>query len=302
MGPTATGKTDAAVALAQRLPLDVISVDSAMVYRGLDIGTGKPDPATLARVPHRLIDLRDPAQPYSAADFRADALAAIADIRARGRVPLLVGGTGLYFRALRQGLSPLPGADPDLRSRLARQARSAGWDALHRRLAALDPAAAGRIRASDPQRIQRALEVIAATGERMSALQGRGRAGGCPFPVLALSLEPRSRAWLHARIRARFQAMLEAGLEEEVRRLRDRGDLSPELPALRAVGYRQVYEYLEGRQDRDAMVARAVAATRQLARRQLTWLRREAVDLRLAPDVAGWRCRLHRAVSARLGT
>jgi len=284
MGPTAAGKTDVAVALAERLPVSIVSVDSAMVYRGLDIGTGKPDAATRARAPHRLIDIRDPADPYSAADFRSDALTAIAEIRASGRVPLLVGGTGLYFRALRHGLSPLPPADPAVRADLEAQARRVGWPALHRRLAERDPEAARRIRPSDPQRIQRALEVIAITGLPMSELHRQHAGDACPFPVRALSLEPASRTWLHERIEQRFLAMLELGLEAEVAALAGRADLSVDLPALRAVGYRQVLEHLRGEVSREVMIARALAATRQLARRQLTWLRSEQVQQRVAAD------------------
>ena len=287
MGPTAAGKTDLAVELVARLPLAIVSVDSAMVYRGMDIGTGKPDAATRARAPHELIDIREPDQPYSAARFRDDALAAMARIRAAGRVPLLVGGTGLYFRALRDGLSPLPPADPELRARLDREAREHGWAALHRRLQRLDPQAAARIRPSDPQRIQRALEVIEITGCALSALQARGRAAGGPHRVLTLALEPGSRDWLHERIARRFDAMLGAGLVDEVRRLWAPGRLSRDMPSMRAVGYRQVIDHLEGHVDREQMRAHALAATRQLARRQLTWLRREPVDRRIpaeAPD------------------
>ena len=286
MGPTAAGKTDVAVALAERLPVSIVSVDSAMVYRGLDIGTGKPDAGTRERAPHRLIDIRDPAEPYSAADFRSDALLAIAEIKASGRVPLLVGGTGLYFRALRHGLSQLPPADSEVRADLEAQAGRLGWPALHRRLSKQDPAAARRIRPSDPQRIQRALEVIAITGRPITELQRQHAGDACPFPVLALSLEPASRTWLHQRIERRFLAMLEAGLEAEVAALAGRAELSAGLPALRAVGYRQVLEYLRGDVSREVMIARALAATRQLARRQLTWLRSEPVQRRVAADDA----------------
>jgi tRNA dimethylallyltransferase len=284
MGPTAAGKTELAVQLVARLPLEIVSVDSVMVYRGLDIGTGKPDAQTLARAPHHLIDIRDPHERYSAAEFRTDALAAVEAIRSRGRVPLLVGGTGLYFRALREGLSPLPGADPALRRHLDAEGRALGWPALHARLAVLDPGAAARIRPSDPQRIQRALEVITLTGTPLSALQDAGAACGCPYPVHALSLEPVSRAWLHERIAVRFEAMLLSGLEDEVRRLWQPGTLSLAMPSMRAVGYRQVIEHLEGRCTRRQMIASALAATRQLARRQLTWLRRDGGAARVAAD------------------
>ena len=275
MGPTATGKTDLACALAERCPLALISVDSALVYRGLDIGSAKPDPATLARFPHALIDIRDPAQPYSAAEFADDALAAMHEAQAQGRVPLLVGGTGLYFRALQQGLSPLPEADPALRERLRAEAERAGWPALHARLATLDPAAAERIGPNDAQRLSRALEVIERTGQPLSELQqGPGRAH-FPWRVLKLALLPADRTALHARIAARVERMLAAGLVEEVRALRQRGDLQRELPALRAVGYRQAWDCLEGEIDREELPARIVYATRQLAKRQTTWLRRE---------------------------
>src|SRR6478752_5867514 len=238
MGATATGKTALACALAERFPLALVSVDSALVYRGLDIGTAKPDAATLARHPHRLIDIRDPSSPYSAAEFRGDALAAMDAIRREGRVPLLVGGTGLYFRALATGLSALPEADLELRARIADEAAQIGWPALHDRLRSLDAASAERIRPGDAQRIQRALEVIELTGEPLSVLTG-GPPERPPWRLLKLALVPRDRARLHARIAERFDAMLAGGFLDEVRALRQRGDLDPDLPALRAVGYRQ---------------------------------------------------------------
>ncbi|GAP65418.1 tRNA delta(2)-isopentenylpyrophosphatetransferase [Mizugakiibacter sediminis] len=283
MGPTAAGKTALACALRERFPLEIVSVDSALVYRGLDIGTAKPDAATLARHPHRLIDIRDPAQPYSAADFRHDALAAMAEIVAGGRVPLLVGGTGLYFRALQRGLSELPAADPALRARLAEEAGTLGLAAMHARLAWADAEAAARIRPSDRQRVLRALEVIALTGRPLSAQQGAPRPP-LAYRVLKLALVPQARAPLHARIAARFDAMLAAGFLDEVRRLRARGDLTPDLPALRAVGYRQAWEHLDGATDPAAFRARAVHATRQLAKRQITWLRAELDARWLDPD------------------
>ena len=235
MGPTASGKTALALRLAERFPVDLISVDSALVYRGLDIGAAKPDADTLAKFPHRLIDIRDPAQPYSAAEFRTDALREMATTTAAGRIPVLVGGTGLYFRALQYGLSDLPEADPALRARLADEARVLGWAALHARLGELDPAAAARIRAGDAQRIQRALEVIALSGKTLSAQQGAPpqRFG---YRVLKLALIPADRAALHARIAARMDAMLAQGFLVEVQRLRARGDLHGDLPAVRAVG------------------------------------------------------------------
>jgi tRNA dimethylallyltransferase len=276
MGPTACGKTKAAVALAQEGPFDIISVDSALVYRGLDIGAGKPDAATLAKAPHRLIDLRDPGEPYSAADFRADALREIADIQAKGRIPLLVGGTMLYFKVLRDGLAALPSAEPDLRQRILEQAAAEGWPAVHARLAAVDPISAARIHPTDPQRLQRALEVYELTGVPLSAHhadQNRGQAADLPCSLHFIGMIPSDRSRLHALIAHRFHQMLTDGLVEEVRGLRARGDLDPNLPALRSVGYRQVWNYLDGRCSYEEMTSTAIAATRQLAKRQLTWLR-----------------------------
>ncbi|MCE5232504.1 MAG: tRNA (adenosine(37)-N6)-dimethylallyltransferase MiaA [Mizugakiibacter sp.] len=299
MGPTASGKTALACALRERFPLEIVSVDSALVYRGLDIGTAKPDAATLARHPHRLIDIRDPAAPYSAAEFRADALAAMADIVAGGRVPLLTGGTGLYFRALQRGLSALPAADPALRARLAGEADALGLAAMHARLAWADADAAARIRPSDRQRVLRALEVIALTGRPLSAQQGAPRPP-LPYRVLKLALVPDARAPLHARIAARFDAMLAAGFLDEVRRLRARGDLRAELPALRAVGYRQAWEHLDGATDAAAFRERAVHATRQLAKRQITWLRGEPDARWLDPERPGLHAAAAQAVTAFL--
>lgn len=280
MGPTAAGKTDLAVRLVERLPADVVSVDSAMVYRGMDVGTGKPPPEVLARAPHRLIDVREVTGTYSAGDFRRDASREVEAIRASGRIPLLVGGTLLYFRALERGLAPLPRASPAVRERLAAEGERSGWPALHARLAAVDPAAARRIHPNDAQRIQRALEVFEVSGRRMSEWQrsAPGPAGGAgppgpPGPIVRLAAAPPDRADLHRAIEARFRAMLERGLVDEVRGLAARPGVDRGLPSMRAVGYRQVWDYLEGRSDRAAMVEKAVAATRQLARRQLTWLR-----------------------------
>ena len=274
MGPTASGKTALACKLADRFPLDLISVDSALVYRGLEVGAAKPDAATRACYPHRLIDIRDPAQPYSAAEFRSDALIEMGRTTASGRTALLVGGTGLYFRALQYGLSDLPAADPSLRSDIARAAQAQGWPALHRRLRTLDPAAADRIGTNDAQRIQRALEVIELTGKGLTEQQSRAPV---PFAyrVLKLAMIAGDRASLHARIAQRMDAMLAAGFLDEVRALRTRGDLSPELPALRAVGYRQAWQHLDGQFDAAQLRDRAIFATRQLAKRQLTWLRAE---------------------------
>ncbi len=283
MGPTASGKTALACALAGQFPLELISVDSALVYRGLDIGAAKPDAATLARHPHRLIDIRDPAQPYSAADFRADALQAMQEITRTGRVPLLVGGTGLYFRALEHGLSALPDADAQIRARLAEEADRLGWAALHARLAGLDPAAAQRIGPADAQRIQRALEVIELTGQPLSAQQGRARSR-LPWRVLKLALVPVDRAPLHARIAQRLDLMLAAGFSEEARRLRADPAWQADLPAMRAVGYRQAWPWLSGEIDAATFRERAIFATRQLAKRQVTWLRSELDARWFDPD------------------
>lgn len=275
MGPTASGKTGLAVDLVQRLPLQIISVDSALIYRDMDIGTAKPGAEVLARAPHRLIDIRDPHESYSAAAFRADAQREIADIRASGQWPLLVGGTGLYFRALEQGLSPLPEADPALRERLLAGAARVGWAALHERLARLDPESAGRIHPNDTQRIQRALEVCELAGRPMSTILGEQRRehGGLRF--IKWGLMPPERAELHERIGLRFLQMLEQGFEDEVRRLRARPELDLNKPAMRAVGYRQIWRYLDGDWDRTTMIEKGIVATRNYAKRQITWLRKE---------------------------
>ena len=298
MGPTASGKTALACELSERFPLDLVSVDSALVYRGMDIGTAKPDAATLARYPHALVDIRDPAQPYSAADFRVDALAAMQRISAQGRVPLLVGGTGLYFRALQQGLSDLPEADPATRAQLAAEATRLGWPAMHARLAALDPAAAGRIGCNDVQRLQRALEVIELTGRPLSELQRGGTATPFPWRVLKLALLPADRRVLHERIARRFDAMLAEGFLDEVRALRARGDLHADLPAIRAVGYRQAWEHLDGQTDAATFRERAIFATRQLAKRQITWLRSDYGTRLFDPDRPG--VAVHAATAASL--
>ena len=273
MGPTASGKTATAVELMQHLPVEIISVDSALVYRDLDIGTAKPDAATLAVAPHHLINLIDPTGVYSAARFRADALALMADITARGRVPLLVGGTMLYFKALREGLSDLPQADSALRAEIEADAAQRGWPALHAQLAQLDPETAARLQPTDAQRIQRALEVVRLSGQPMSALWRAGREAALPYQVHAFALTPSDRAVLHAHIAMRFDAMLAHGLVEEVRALREKYPLDAEMPSMRCVGYRQVWSYLEGEYDWDEMRDRGIYATRQLAKRQLTWLR-----------------------------
>lgn len=274
MGPTASGKTDLALQLVEHLPCDIISVDSALVYRGMDIGTAKPGPDILARAPHRLIDLIDPAESYSAAQFRADALREMAEITARGRIPLLVGGTGLYFRALRQGLSVLPAADPRIRAELEAEAAEHGQGILHRRLREVDPQAAERIHPNDPQRLQRALEVYMLTGQPLSVLQ-QGQKQALPYKVLPFILAPVKEV-LHQRIGIRFRQMLEQGFIDEVEGLYLRGDLHLEMPSMRCVGYRQVWQFLAGETDHAGMEERAITATRQLAKRQLTWLRKEA--------------------------
>lgn len=275
MGATASGKTALALALAERLPCDLVSVDSALVYRGMDIGTAKPEPEILARYPHALLDIRDPAESYSAAEFRRDALEAIDRSHARGRIPLLVGGTMLYFKALLEGLAPLPPASEDVRSGLDAEAREQGWEALHRRLAQLDPEAAARIHPNDPQRLQRALEVHALTGKTLSELwKAQQESSELPFRALQIGLEIPDRAMLHRRIAERFEAMLAAGFEAEVAMLHAREDLHSGLPALRSVGYRQMWRYLDGEWDYETMKERAIIATRQLGKRQLTWLRR----------------------------
>ena len=288
-GPTAAGKTAVAAALVARGPYEIVSVDSALVFRHLDVGTGKPGRALLAQAPHRLIDIRDPDERYSAAEFRDDAMRAIAEIRASGRVPLLAGGTGLYFRALERGLAVLPPADPAVRADIEREAAQAGWAVMHARLASVDPESARRVHPNDPQRIQRALEVHALTGRPMSELLARGRRGRLAGPVCRIVIESADRDALHRDVAARFLRMLDAGLIEEVRDLKRRWRLTERNASMRLVGYRQVWTYLAGRCTREEMAAQAIAATRQLARRQLTWLRSERNAIRIdchAPDVA----------------
>lgn len=283
MGPTAAGKTDLALELARVLPCDLISVDSALVYRGMDIGTAKPERSVLEAFPHALIDIRDPAESYSAAEFRADALAAMAESAARGRIPLLVGGTMLYYKALLEGLADMPSADPVIRAELEARAATEGWEVLHRELAVVDPESAARIHPNDPQRLTRALEVYRASGLSMTEHRRRQAAGNpdtgtsgawqLPYTVAQLAIAPAQRQVLHDRIAQRFRAMLEQGFVEEVEALRRRSDLHAGLPSIRAVGYRQVWEYLDGELSRDEMVERGIIATRQLAKRQFTWLR-----------------------------
>ncbi|MCW7537625.1 tRNA (adenosine(37)-N6)-dimethylallyltransferase MiaA [Aquabacterium sp. A7-Y] len=275
-GPTASGKTAAALAVARVLPIEIVSVDSALVYRGMDLGTAKPSRAELDSVPHHLIDILDPAGAYSAAQFVADATRLVGEIRGRGRLPLLVGGTMLYFKALLDGMDPLPAADPEVRAALDAEAAQRGWPALHAELARVDPGTAARLSPNDSQRIQRALEVWRVSGQPLSAFHtdrfGAERAA-LPPPAPLVSLEPDRRDWLHGRIGARFEAMLAQGLVDEVQRLRARGDLSLALPSMRCVGYRQVWEMLDGEFPAGELAERGAAATRQLAKRQLTWLR-----------------------------
>jgi tRNA dimethylallyltransferase len=272
LGPTASGKSRLALELAARLPIEIVSMDSAQVYRGLDIGTAKPSAAERQRVPHHLIDLVDPDQRYSAGRFRTDAICAIQGILSRGRIPLVVGGTMLYYRALAAGLDALPAADPEIRRQIDGEAARRGWPALHAELASIDADAAARISPNDAQRIQRALEVWRVTGRPISALQ-TGHAQTLPFELAAFALVPQDRDELHQRIAGRLDRMLAAGLVEELQALRERYRLTADLPSMRAVGYRQVWGYLEGEFDRAEMRERAIVATRRLAKRQLTWMR-----------------------------
>lgn len=284
MGPTASGKTGLAVDLAEQFALDIISVDSALVYRGMDIGTAKPDETILRRAPHALINIREPTQNYSAAEFRHDALAEMSAITGQGRVPLLAGGTMLYFKALSGGLADLPAANHEVRARIKQQARELGWPSLHSQLAAKDPETAARIHPNDPQRIQRALEVLELSGRKMSDLHRQQRerkseqepAGDWGYRVLKIVVCPQSRQQLHGMIERRFYQILDQGFMDEMKTLRARGDLDPTLPSMRCVGYRQAWVYLEGESTLEEMCQQALAATRQLAKRQLTWLRQES--------------------------
>ncbi len=296
LGPTASGKSQLALRLADDLPLEIVSVDSGQVYRGMDIGTAKPTYAERARVPHHLIDLVEPTEAYSAGRFRDDAIAAVRSILARGRVPLLVGGAMLYYRALAHGLDALPAAEPRLRAAIVREAATKGWPAMHAALARVDPASARRLAPNDAQRIERALEVYRATGKPLSALQTAARAA-LPFRLASFALMPGDRAALHARIAARFDAMLEAGLVEEVRALRRRHALHAGLPSMRCVGYRQVWSHLDGAYDRGTLREKGVAATRQLAKRQLTWLR-SLPEVELCEDTDRLAARLRERLSA----
>ncbi len=275
MGPTASGKTGLAIDLVQKLPCEIISVDSALVYREMNIGTAKPSAEELAAAPHRLIDICDPTESYSAARFRADALREMEEVVQNGNIPLLVGGTMLYFRALQYCLSELPEGDSDVRARLEAEAAAQGWEELHGRLERVDPVCAARIHPNDERRIIRALEVYELTGSPMSELQQLDGEQKLPYRVIKLARAPAERAVLHQRIEQRFLQMLEQGFEEEVRALIERWRLTPDMPALRLVGYRQMAGYLRGEYDYDGMIERGVAATRQLAKRQYTWLRQE---------------------------
>jgi tRNA dimethylallyltransferase len=277
MGPTASGKTAAALAIARERPVEIISVDSALVYRGMDIGTAKPTPEELASAPHHLIDIIEPTEAYSVAQFRNDTIRLVAEIGARGALPLLVGGTMMYFKGLTDGLDELPTADAELRAAIESEAARIGWPGMHARLRALDPVTAARLAPNDAQRINRALEIIELTGKPMSELLARREKPELPFELVSFALEPSDRAVLHGRIALRFDQMLgpsdDQGLVAEVARLRARGDLSPGLPSMRCVGYRQAWDYLDGRIDRAALRETGIIATRQLAKRQLTWLR-----------------------------
>lgn len=272
MGPTASGKTELAIRLRQALPVEVISVDSALVYKGMDIGTAKPTKNELMLAPHRLIDIIDPAESYSAANFREDALREMADITAQGKIPLLVGGTMLYYKALLEGLSPLPQADEKIRLEIETQAKQQGWPALHLELSKIDPISAERINPNDSQRISRALEVFYLTGKPLTELTGQ-KGEELPYNLLQFAITPEDRAVLHQRIELRFHKMIEAGFQQEVEKLYQRGDLHADLPSIRCVGYRQMWEFLRGDYDHAEMVYRGICATRQLAKRQITWLR-----------------------------
>jgi tRNA dimethylallyltransferase len=295
MGPTASGKTGVALELARYFPMEIVSVDSALVYRRMDIGTAKPDLATRLKVPHHLIDIIDPTENYSAAQFCDDALEAMRGIIERNHVPLLTGGTMLYFKALQEGLSELPAADADTRMVIDAMAVEAGWPAIHRELERIDPVAAERFDPNDAQRIQRAMEIYYLTGKPMSELIAAGRSASFPYRPIPIALNPGNRTVLHQRIAARFEEMLELGLINEVRALREEYDLKPSLPSMRCVGYRQVWQYLDGEFGLGALRDKAVAATRQLAKRQLTWLRAmrevktfDCLDEELPEKIVAW--------------
>ncbi|USD65070.1 tRNA (adenosine(37)-N6)-dimethylallyltransferase MiaA [Vibrio sp. SCSIO 43136] len=272
MGPTASGKTDLAIRLRQKYPVEIISVDSALIYKDMDIGTAKPDADELALAPHRLIDILDPSEAYSAADFRRDALLAMDEITSQGKIPLLVGGTMLYYKALLQGLSPLPAADPKIRQEIEQEALTKGWAMMHDQLKAIDPVSAQRIHPNDPQRLSRALEVFRISGKTLTELT-EDKGEPIPYRVKQFAIAPKERAELHRRIELRFDKMIDAGFEEEVKALYARDDLHPDLPSIRCVGYRQMWDYLDGNCTLDEAIYRGICATRQLAKRQITWLR-----------------------------
>ncbi|STO54080.1 tRNA delta(2)-isopentenylpyrophosphate transferase [Canicola haemoglobinophilus] len=272
MGPTASGKTDLAIQLRQELPVEVISVDSALIYKGMDIGTAKPNAQELALAPHRLIDIKDPSESYSAAEFRHDALREMAEITQQGKIPLLVGGTMLYYKALLEGLSPLPSADEKVRLEIEQKAAQIGWAELHKELAKIDPISAQRINPNDSQRINRALEVFYLTGQSLTELTAQ-KGEEIPYNILQFAIAPQDRAILHQRIEQRFHKMIEQGFQQEVEKLYQRTDLHPDLPSIRCVGYRQMWEHLRGDYDKEEMIFRGICATRQLAKRQITWLR-----------------------------
>jgi tRNA dimethylallyltransferase len=299
-GPTGTGKTDWALRLARRLPVEIVSVDSALVYRGLDIGTAKPSRDSLAEVPHHLIDICDPSEAYSAGRFVEDAVRLVAQIQSRNRVPLLVGGTMLYLRALWRGIAPLPLASPELRKSIDERATREGWAALHAELARLDPVAAARIHPNDPQRIQRALEVCYVAGRPMSDLQKETRSPLGDTPLQNWALVSANRVTLHQHLERRFHEMMKIGFLDEVATLRARGDLTPDLPAIRAVGYRQLWAYFDGEFPLDEAVRRGISATRQLAKRQLTWIRSEVELTTLNPHEEGAFDQWTRLVDSRL--
>ncbi|MGF1904866.1 tRNA (adenosine(37)-N6)-dimethylallyltransferase MiaA [Aliivibrio salmonicida] len=272
MGPTASGKTDLAIQLRKRFPVELISVDSALIYKGMDIGTAKPNEAELLQAPHRLIDILDPAESYSVAEFRRDALKEMEEIVAQGKIPLLVGGTMLYYKALLEGLSPLPAADADIRAQIEQEAETLGWEAMHDQLKEIDPVSAERIHPNDPQRLSRALEVFRISGKTLTELtQVKGDA--LPYQVHQFAIAPKERAEIHRRIELRFDKMMKGGFEEEVRSLYERDDLHADLPSIRCVGYRQMWEYFDGEGTLDDAIFRGICATRQLAKRQITWLR-----------------------------
>ena len=275
MGPTASGKTDLAVECVKQFSCEIISVDSALVYKHMDIGTAKPDVSVLQQAPHKLINIIEPTEAYSAANFRADALAEMAKIVSKGRVPVLVGGTMLYYKSLQEGLSMLPSAEPEVRERLEQEAKEKGWEHMHQRLSEVDPQSAERIHPNDPQRIQRALEVYQVSGKTLTELWQQQQSTQLPYEVIKIALVPEDRENLKERIARRFHIMLELGFIDEVKALKARGDLNSAMPSMRCVGYRQVWDYLDGKMDYDTMVEKAIIATRQLAKRQMTWLRKE---------------------------